>query len=108
MFIKIWYHFSVLVGDGMKINNEELDINKLTEDIYNDRNMIKMRGNGIYLSDNDVETLKKYEINYNNYVSLSSLIFDIENILNESVDVDDLEEISKRLAELNYYNNTNK
>lgn len=108
LFIKIWYHFSVLVGDSMKINNEEFDINKLTENIYNDKNMLKMRGNGIYLSDNDIKILERYEINYNNYVSLGSLIFDIESILNESSDVEELEEISKKLSELNYYNNTNK
>ena len=32
----------------------------------------------------------------------------IEEILNEEVDVDDLEEVSLKLSELNYYNNTNK
>lgn len=92
----------------MIINNKELDINELTKEIYNDKNMLKMRGNGIYLSDNEVDILKKYNLNYKNYVSLSSLIFDIENILNEDSDIEDLEELSKRLCELNYYNNTNK
>ena len=40
--------------------------------------------------------------------SLKSLIFDIVDILNDVVDVDDLEEVSLKLSELNYYNNTNK
>ena len=92
----------------MKINNKEINIDQLVEEIYNDKNMIKQKKNGIYLSDNDVEVLRRYNIDYNKYVSLSSLIFDIENILNEDTDVDDLEEVSRRLAELNYYNNTNK
>lgn len=92
----------------MKINDKEINISELITDVYNDKNMIKMRGNGIYLSDADVDVLKKYNINYNNYVSLSSLIFDIEEILNEETDIKDLEEVSKRLSELNYYNNTNK
>ena len=92
----------------MKINNEEIDINILTKDIYNDKNMIKMRGNGIYLSDNQIKVLKRYNIDYNIYASLSSLIFDIEEILNEEVDVEDLEEVSIKLAEINYYNYTNK
>lgn len=91
----------------MKINDKELDVNKLIDDIYDDKNMIKMRGNGIYLSDNDVNVLNKYNINYKKYTSLSNLIFDIEEILNEEV-FDDLEEISKKLSEFNYYNNTNK
>lgn len=92
----------------MKINDKEIDVNELTKDIYNDRSMIKMRGNGIYLTDNQIEVLKRYSIDYNKYTSLSSLIFDIEEILNEEADIEDLEEISVKLAELNYYNNTNK
>ena len=92
----------------MKINDKELNIEELVEEVYNDKNMLKLKKNGIYLSDNDVEVLRRYNIDYNKYISLSSLIFDIESILNEDTDVDDLEEVSRRLAELNYYNNTNK
>ncbi len=91
-----------------KINNKEIDVNEIVIDLYNDNNMLKMRGNGIYLSDNQVKTLKKYGVDYKKYVTLSSLIFDIEKILNEETDVQDLEELSQRLSELNYYNNTNK
>lgn len=92
----------------MKINEQNLDINKLTSDIYNDKSMIKMRGNGIYLSDNQIEVLKRYDIDYKKYSSLNSLIFEIEEILNYETNARDLEEISLRLSELNYYNNTNK
>lgn len=92
----------------MKINGEEIDINKLSSDIYNDKSMLKMRGNGIYLSDNDVEVLKRYNIDYTRYISLSSLIFDIEQVLNEDSEATELDEISNRLSELKYYNYTNK
>ena len=92
----------------MKINNKEIDVNEIVIDLYNDNNMFKMRGNGIYVSDNQVKPLKKYGVDYKKYVTLSSLIFDIEKILNEETDVQDLEELSQRLSELNYYNNTNK
>lgn len=92
----------------MEVNGKKLDIDSLTKDVYNDKSMIKMRGNGIYLSDNQIEVLKRYDIDYKKYVSLNSLIFEIEEILNEEVDVSDLEEVSSRLSELNYYNNTNK
>lgn len=92
----------------MKINGKKIDVNELAKDIYNDKSMIKIRGNGIYLSDNQIEILKKYNINYNNYASLESLIFSIEEILNEEADIEDLEEVSQKLAELNYYNYTNK
>ena len=92
----------------MKINEKDVGIDELVEEIYDDKTMTKMRGNGIYLSDNQIEVLQRYNIDYRKYVSLSSLIFDIESILNEDTDVDDLEEVSRRLSELNYYNNTNK
>ncbi len=92
----------------MEINGKLLNIDKLTDDIYSDKKLLKMRGNGIYLSDSQVEVLKKYNIDYKKYSSLKSLIFEIEEILNEEVDVDDLEEVSLKLSELNYYNNTNK
>jgi len=92
----------------MEVNGKKLDIDNLTKDVYNDKSMIKMRGNGIYLSDNQIEVLKRYDIDYKKYISLNSLIFEIEEILNEEVDASDLEEVSSRLSELNYYNNTNK
>ena len=92
----------------MEVNGKKLDIDSLTKDVYNDKSMIKMRGNGIYLSDNQIEVLKRYDIDYKKYISLNSLIFEIEEILNEEVDASDLEEVSSRLSELNYDNNTNK
>ena len=84
------------------------NINKLVDEVYSDKTMMKQRGNGIYLSDNDIEVLNRYNINYLNYSSLNSLIFNIEQILNEETDLNDLEEVSRKLSELNYYNNTNK
>ena len=81
----------------MKINDKQIDISELTKDIYNDKNMIKMRGNGIYLSDNQIDVLKKYDIDYTKYSSISSLIFEIEEILNYETDLDDLEEVKKYL-----------
>ena len=67
----------------MEVNGKKLDIDSLTKDVYNDKSMIKMRGNGIYLSDNQIEVLKRYDIDYKKYISLNSLIFEIEEILNE-------------------------
>lgn len=92
----------------MKINGKEIDISNLINEINNDSSMLKSRGNGIYLSDDEVNILRRYKIDYERYNSLSSLIFEIEEILSNETDVEDLEEVSTRLAEMNYYNNTNK
>ena len=92
----------------MKLSDKEINVNDLVKEINSDKSMIMMRGNGIYLSDNDIKVLEKYNINYHKYCSLNELIFDVEEILNEVSDLNDLEEVSKKLAEFNYYNNTNK
>ena len=92
----------------MLINGKNFDIDSIIKDVYEDKSFIKSRGNGIFLSDNDIEVLEKYNIDYSKYSSLDNLIFDIEEILNMETDIDDLDEISRKLSELNYYNNTNK
>lgn len=62
------------------------------------------RKDKMYLSNNEIKTLEKYNVNYNNYDNLSSLIFD----LNEIEGDDDLEQLAIELSEFNYYNNQNK
>lgn len=94
----------------MKINNEEISIEELVNDLKPRDNMLKNYGNGIYLSDDQVEILNQYDFKYQNYPSLKSLIFDIEEYLNENYeeDLEDLENVASNLAEFDYYHNTNK
>ncbi len=73
-----------------------------------DKFLKKCGKNGnIYISTEQINILKKYNIDVNNYNNLNELIYDIETILNE-YDYDDLDWISSSLSELNYYNNVNK
>ncbi len=92
----------------MIINGKEVSIDDLVETIDINNNIPKTRKNGLVLRDSQIETLKKYNIEYENFTSLSSLIFEIEEILTYETDLDDLEELSAELSEQNYYNNTNK
>ena len=92
----------------MIINGKEVSIDDLLETIDINNNIPKTRKNGLVLRDSQIETLKKYNIEYENFTSLSSLIFEIEEILTYETDLDDLEELSAELSEQNYYNNTNK
>ena len=69
---------------------------------------IKLRKNDIYLSDSYIKILEKYEINYLNYNNMQELLFDLEEILNNNYVDNDLEELSIKLAEYNYYFRTNK
>lgn len=93
----------------MKINNQEVSIEELVKEI-SPRNMMKNFKNGIYLSQEDEQVLKKYGFNINNYSSLQSLLFDISEYLNENYDLDleDLEKLSISLSDTNYYQNTKK
>ena len=79
-----------------KCNNEEFVFD--TDDLKIERK------NKMYLSNNEIKTLEKYDVDYKKYDSLSSLIFE----LNEIEGDDDLEELAIELSEFNYYNNQNK
>ncbi len=73
------------------------------------RRSIKKRENNIYLSDEQIDVLKKYNINYLDYKNINELIFKIEDYLNDSyIELDDLEWVSEQLSTFNYYHNTNK
>lgn len=63
--------------------------------------------NNIYISDADVNILKKYEIDVDKYTDIKTLIRDIEEILMFDY-YEDLDNVSSTLSEYNYYNNTNK
>lgn len=73
-----------------------------------DNDFVFKQKKGIYLSNNDISILKKYEIDYMNYSNMKELIFEIENILNNEYTEHDLEELSIKLSEYNYYFDTNK
>ena len=71
------------------------------------KDFLKDIGNGIMLNNTDIEILNKYSIDYKNCKNVSELIFKIENYLNSN-DAEDLDLLSMRLEEFNYYHNTNK
>ena len=73
-----------------------------------DDDFLLKRPNGLLLSNNDVSILEKYNNNYNSCKNLSELIFLIEDYLEDSDELVDLEELSIKLSEFNYYQNTDK
>lgn len=91
----------------MKINDKEVSVEELVNEIKPRDNMIKDCGNGIYLSDFQIQILKQYGFSYQKYSNAKSLIFDIEEYLNENYE-EDLENVVDSLSEFNYYHNTNK
>ena len=86
--------------DGIHIDESEV--------IGQEKKFIK-RYNNIYISEEQKNILDKYNIDVNSYSSISSLIYDIEECLNNSLEeLDDLEWVSQTISEYNYYNNVNK
>ena len=68
--------------------------------------------NDLLISQKDINTLKKYEIDIDKYTTINELIFRIEDIINNedlsSDEIDELDYISETLQERNYYMYTNK
>lgn len=86
---------------------DEFNLN-IDEVVGTDKNFLK-KHNNIYISDEQINILRKYDINIDKYSNLNELVYDIEECLNDSYDeLDDLEWVSQTLSEYNYYNNTNK
>ncbi len=92
----------------MIINKVEQDIEKILENDNLEKKFLKERTNGFLLSDEQIEILKIYNIDYNNYSNISELIYLIESYLNDGNQDDDLEWLSRELSERNYYQNTDK
>ena len=82
-----------------KLNNDDI--------MGNDKTFLKRRSNGLMLSDMDILILKRNGINYLDYKNLEELLFAITNVLNEE-EIVELDELSIKLGEYNYYNYTNK
>lgn len=95
--------------------NKQNDIDTLLDDLGISLNIentqLKTRKNGLLLSDEQINILSNHNINYEQYQTLESLIFAIEEYINDVqgyMDITDIDELSRQLSEQNYYNNTNK
>ena len=84
------------MDDYIKDISNSLDFNNNFHDI-----------NGLILNDYEISILDKYNIDYKECSDLKSLIYCIEEVLNEE-SFDDLEEISISISERDYYENTHK
>ena len=89
-----------MIIDGKEIS--DLDI------VSNEKDFLKRHGN-FYITQTQIDILKKYDIDIDNYTDIDRLIYDIEECLNDSFEpLDDLDWVSSMLSEYNYYSNTNK
>ena len=89
----------------MKEKNEEIVMDNFSID---ESSFLKRQKNGLLLSDNDISILNKYNIAYEDCLNIKELLFNILSILNDNPDFKDLEELSIKLSEIDYYNYVNK
>lgn len=83
------------------------EINEIATKAIYDNKLNKISDN-LYLSNRQIEILKRYEIDYKKFNDIKSLMYEVETALDEVYDEDDLQALSIELSEFNYYHNTNK
>lgn len=83
------------------------EINEIATKAICDNKLNKISDN-LYLSNRQIEILKRYEIDYKKFNDIKSLMYEVETALEEVYDADDLQALSIELSEFNYYHNTNK
>lgn len=91
----------------MLINGKEVSVEEAIKLSDVESSFMKPRKNGLLLSDYQIEVLSRNHIDYTKYTNTSSLLFEIEEYLNEEEN-DELDEVSRQIAEMHYYNETNK
>lgn len=88
----------------MEIHGKDVSIEDILgkEDLHD--NLSKVRENQLLLSDYQVSILEKNQIPYHNCHNMMELSFQIEEVLNNSYEVDpELEEVSRQIDEYRYY-----
>ena len=67
-------------------------------------------GNGLMLTNKEIEVLDRYNINYKNCSNLKEVLSKIEEVFydEDGADLEELDIVSETIAERDYYQNTNK
>ena len=86
--------------------NKEIENILKTIDFENNK-LIKINDN-LYLTNNQINILKRYNINYKISNSIRDLMLKIEDILDYEDDIEELEILLDELQTRQYYENTNK
>ena len=93
----------IFFGEKMIINDQNINIDDLVDEKY----MHKKLDNGLFLSEYQIDVLKRNGIDPYKCSGIDEIIYMIDEIL-ESDEDEELDSISREIIEFNYYNNTNK
>lgn len=82
-------------------------IKAIEKDLVDPNRFLKMRSNKLLLTERQINIMDRFNIKWQNYNSYKGLVFEIEEILEDTSD-EELEELSRDLQELSYYHETRK
>lgn len=88
----------------------EYDIDEIVSNLdFKSLELVSL-GNGLSLTNYELEVLNRYNIDYNNCSSLKEILYLIEDVFScdDIVDYEELDSVSSSIAERDYYQNTNK
>lgn len=85
----------------------EYNINKLLKEIDFDKFKLQDNGNGLLLTNYEIDVLKRNGFNYQKYTNINELLYEIDEYLNIEYN-EELEYILDKLNERHYYNDINK
>ena len=93
---------------GIVASKEEYNIEELVGNLDFQSGQFQDIGNGIFLTNREIEILKRYKIPYTQCKSLKEMIFEVEEVLQDMDIVDEeLDWVSSSISERDYYQNTN-
>lgn len=95
----------------MIVNGKKYDIDALVKNLDTTRYSLQKVG-AIWLTNEEIEILKRYSINYQKANSLRDLMIKIEDVIeDESIDNEELAELDyilETISERDYYENTKR
>ena len=86
---------------------EEFDVDKWTSELDFTSNALRKVNDKLYLTNYQIDVLKRNDINPEIFGSLKDIIYVAEEAYEDTLD-EELEIILDQLSERNYYENTNK
>lgn len=87
--------------------DKEYDIERLVSEINFNDNFIGYNRNGVVLTNREIDVLKRNNIDYEKFTSVSELLYEIDDIISDIDDLE-LEDVASSVSERNYYLNTRK
>ena len=82
-------------------------INDLLKNVDFQKNKLVKVNDKLYLTNYQIEILKRFNINYQNVSSLNEIIYEAEEVYEDTLD-EELDIVLTELSERNYYENTHK